>query len=288
MGIKGLASAGVLALLLAAPGAASGAQIATDRGCYLDKRNVTLSGTGFTPGAPYQVTLDGQPITGGTGRVDPAGGVTGTFVPRLSDQGARIRQHRYTLAVQEGSNTAATQFTVTKFLADFNPASGDPKRLRVRFSVYGFGLSAPNPEVYLHYVRPDGKLRRTIRLGRAKGSCGAIKRTARKRLFPFDAARGTWRLQFDTNREYRVGKPSSDFLFYTVGVRIRRLSGSASSASAPAASAGAFVSTSSPSAASTRTVSPSRNSPSRIASASLSTSRFWMTRLSGRAPYVGS
>ena len=48
------------------------------------------------------------------------------------------------------------------------------------------------------------------------------------------------------------------------------------------------VSTSSPSDASTRTRSPSRYSPSSSASASRSTSRFCRTRLSGRAPYVGS
>ncbi len=232
MGIERLASAAAVAALLAAggtmPAAASAAQIATDRECYLDGRTVTLSGNGFTPGAPYQVKLDGQPITGGTGKVDPAGGVTGTFVPRLADQGARVMQHRYTLAVQEGVNTATTKFTVTKFAANFTPASGNPKTLRVRFSVYGFGLAQPNPNVYLHYVRPGGKLRKTIRLGRAKGTCGAIERTARKRLFPFTAERGAWRLQFDTSREYRAGKASSDFLFYTVGVRIRRAEGSAS------------------------------------------------------------
>ncbi len=45
---------------------------------------------------------------------------------------------------------------------------------------------------------------------------------------------------------------------------------------------------SSPSAAPTSTVSPGANRPSSSASASLSTSRFWITRLSGRAPYVGS
>jgi hypothetical protein len=223
MRIWSLGPAAVLAALLVAPALAGAAEITTDRACYLDKRGVTLSGVGFTPGAPYQVTLDGQPITGGTGKVDPAGGVTGTFVPRLADQGARIKQHTYTLAVQEGSNRAVTQFTVTKFAADFAPASGNPKTLRVRFSVFGFGLAAAKPDVYLHYVRPTGKVRKTIRLGRAKGTCGAIERTARRRLFPFEAERGNWKLQFDTSAKYRPGKPSSDFLFYSVGVRIRRL-----------------------------------------------------------------
>jgi pimeloyl-ACP methyl ester carboxylesterase len=53
---------------------------------------------------------------------------------------------------------------------------------------------------------------------------------------------------------------------------------------AAGAAASARSSTISPSAASTRTVSPGPNRPSRIASASGSTSRFWITRLSGRAP----
>lgn len=54
---------------------------------------------------------------------------------------------------------------------------------------------------------------------------------------------------------------------------------------AAAASAPAGASTSSPSGStSTATVSPSRRSPARTARARRSTSCFWMTRLSGRAP----
>ena len=76
----------------------------------------------------------------------------------------------------------------------------------MRFKVFGFGLVTANPIVYLHYVRPNGKLKRTIRLGRAQGVCGQIKRTARKKLFPFSAERGKWKLQFDTRRRYRKGQ----------------------------------------------------------------------------------
>lgn len=221
-------------MVLAFPGASGAAQLATDRVCYLDQRPVTLSGTGFTPGAPYQVTLDGQPITGGTGHVDPAGGVTGTFVPKLIDQGSRVNQHRYKLVVQQGSNFASSKFTVTKFTADFTPGSGDPEKLRVRFSAYGFGLATPNPDVFVHYVRPNGKLKRTVRLGRAKGTCGYIARTRKRPLFPFKAERGTWNLQFDTNGRYRRGQASSQFLFYSLGVRIRRAPAESSATSASA------------------------------------------------------
>ena len=57
---------------------------------------------------------------------------------------------------------------------------------------------------------------------------------------------------------------------------------------ADAAVAVAFSSASSPSRAVTSTTSPSANRLSMIARASGSTRCFWMTRFSGRAPYVGS
>jgi hypothetical protein len=86
------------------------------------------------------------------------------------------------------------------FGADFAPSSGDPQKLRVRFTVAKFGRNRP---VYLHYVGPNHHLKRTVRLGTARGRCGYL-RTAKRRLFPFTAARGTWRLRFDTRRNYRV------------------------------------------------------------------------------------
>jgi hypothetical protein len=65
--------------------------------------------------------------------------------------------------------------------------------------------------------------------------------------------------------------------------------GPTTQATQAAATAGALsrsdrCNTSVPSAASTRTVSPATKRPSRIARASGSTKRFWITRLSGRAP----
>lgn len=214
-----------LALLAAAPSAASAASIAVDRACYADpgqrKDTVRLTGSGFTPGAQYQVTLDGQPLTGGTGLTDPAGNLSGSFTaPELA---GGIHQHLYTLGVQEGANAPETRFTVSTLLADFTPPSGNPKTLRVRFKLFGFGLSGiASPPIYVHYVRPDtGRVQRTIRLGTGKGACGAISRTAKRRLFPFPARRGTWRLQFDSSRSYRKGTAKSSFLFFTVAVKVR-------------------------------------------------------------------
>lgn len=180
-----------------------------------------VTGSGFTPRVPYAVTLDGQPVPQATGTADGMGAIMGTFSLHLAPSDG---YHTYTLGVQQPTTSATTQFTLTHFSADFSPARGDPDRLRVRFHVLGFGLdpAAPNPLVYLHYVRPDGHLRKTVLLGRASGPCGAIRRTRQRRLFPFHPRRGTWKLQFDTRRNFAAGKADSPFLYYTIAVRIHR------------------------------------------------------------------
>jgi hypothetical protein len=86
------------------------------------------------------------------------------------------------------------------FGADFAPSRGDPQRLRVRFTVYKFGRNRP---IYLHYIGPNRHLKRTVFLGTTSGLCGYL-RTGYRRLFPFTARAGTWRLRFDIRRYYRV------------------------------------------------------------------------------------
>jgi hypothetical protein len=203
---------------------ARAAQIQSDRTCYLDGRPAVVTGSGFMPRAPYTVTLDGRPVPEATGAADGMGAIMGTFTLHLSSLGADVAYHTYTLGVQQLATSASTQFTLTKFYADFSPERGDPDRLRVRFHVVGFGLdpAAPNPPVYLHYIRPNGRLRKTVYLGPARGPCGAIRRTRRRRLFPFPTTRGTWKLQFDTRRSFAAGKADSPFLYYTIAVRIHR------------------------------------------------------------------
>jgi hypothetical protein len=223
MNVRSTALATALAIAAAAPAAASAAQIQTDRGCYQDHTGtVAVSGNGFDANQPYSVSLDGKQLGTGASTTDAAGGIAGSFeAPQLSGDAV----HTYTLTVTQGANTATTTFAVTPFLADFTPGSGNPKTLRVRFKIFGFGLVTPHPTAYLHYVRPNGKVKRTIRLGKAQGTCGQISRTARKKLFPFRAGRGTWRLQFDTHKRYRKGKPGVDFLYYSISVTIKRVFG---------------------------------------------------------------
>jgi hypothetical protein len=206
-------------LLLLVPGAARGAAVQTDRTCYLqtDKTNVTVSGNGYTPGEPYGVSLDGTALTGGLGTMDTGGAMQGTFAPPALGDDELERQ--FTVAVTSDALSASSKFTVTRLKANFAPSSGDPKKLRVRFSVAGFGLAMHNPDVYVHYIAPGGSLAQTIRLGQATGQCGRIATTAKRRLFPFDAPKlGKWQLQFDTTKSFTKGVQGSKFLFYSVGV----------------------------------------------------------------------
>jgi hypothetical protein len=209
-----------LALLLL-PAAARGAEVQTDRSCYLetDRTTVTITGNGYTPARPYTVSLDDQALDGGAGMMDAGGAMQGAFTPPAlaKDESERT----FTVGVQSDALAAATTFTVTRFKAGFSPSKGDPAKLRVRFAVSGFGLGVPNSDVYVHYVAPGGKLRETVRLGRAHGQCGSIARTAKRRLFPFaNPKHGKWALQFDTSKTYQRGVKGSPFLFYTVGVNV--------------------------------------------------------------------
>lgn len=221
---RALLAAAVTAAI--APVGAAAAAIQVDRACYLesDRAKVTLSGSGFSPGGAYQVLLDGRVLGGGT--ADETGLVTGTFAaPALP--GAR-RERRYGLEVVEGANSARTAFSVSSFLADFAPARGDPRRLKVRFSGFGFGLVQKDPlapvapALFVHYVPPHRRgTVRTRRIARTSGPCGRLRATSLRRLFPFPPRTGLWTLQFDTNRRYRRGARGADFLFFSIAVRVR-------------------------------------------------------------------
>jgi hypothetical protein len=221
-------------LMLLVPAAAHGAAVQTDRTCYLqtDRTNVTVSGSGFTPGRPYTVALDGTALNSDPLLIDGGGAMQGAFTPpALTDTEL---ERTFTVGVASDALTATSRFTVTRLKANFTPSSGDPKKLKVRFSVAGFGLAMHDPDVYVHYIAPGGKLKETVRLGKATGQCGRIARTAKRRLFPFAAPKlGKWQLQFDTAKAFTKGVTGSKFLFYSVGVCLQPPGAPKPSKSAP-------------------------------------------------------
>lgn len=228
------ATALALAAIAAVPASAQtpGPQIQVDRDCYLDTvvggerqaQPVTLTGNGFTPKAQFQISLDGQPLPNGVGNFDDLGAISGSFTTTPLTT-LNQRQKTWKVRVDEGANSAETTFRTSDIFADFSPGSGDPAKLKVRWVAYGFKLDkadpTKNPSVYLHYIRPNGKRKMTVRLGSATGPCGQLQRTAKRKLFPFRAERGLWKMQVDTNAKYRRGTSKSTFTFYTVSVRIR-------------------------------------------------------------------
>jgi hypothetical protein len=189
------------AALLAAPASAqdAGPVITTARACYLADQQVMLAGTGFRPGDTYSVTLDHTLL--GTGTVNPDMTLTGTLSSGTLGRGVGETLHR--IIVTDVELQARVGFHVTAFNASFAPGVGDPKTLRVRYTVNGIGFSAPQGSVvWVHYVDPHRHLRRSVAIGRTKGVCGSLHRSTPHRLFPFRATPGRWRLQFDLAQGY--------------------------------------------------------------------------------------
>jgi hypothetical protein len=160
-------------------------------GCYHRGDTVSYTGSGFRAGARFRAAFDGKVVD--AGRADEKGRVEGAFAaPRTL---ASVGERSAFLVVSDGVRKAARRVRLTAVTAGFSP----PRSLRVAFFAYGFG---PNRSVYLHYLRPDRRVRATILLGRTTGPCGRLL-TAERALFPFRVTTGNWRLQFDRLRRYR-------------------------------------------------------------------------------------
>jgi hypothetical protein len=206
-----------MAALLAVAPAATAATLATDTRCYQETQDVVVSGTGFAPTGTVSITREGAPF--GTATADASGNFQAKFA--AAELGRDQRESVTSLTATDAAlNMASTRYRTTKVYADFDPDSGDPKTLTVRFSVNGFGLLRRHASVYLHYISPGGKVRRDVRLGTALGTCGVIRKTRERHLFPFPAERGRWILQFDTNKKYTRATSKSPYIWVRKPVEI--------------------------------------------------------------------
>ena len=189
------------ALVAGAAGAASAhaaATLATDTRCYQETQEVIVNGSGFAPSSVVTISRDDTVL--GSTQTDENGAFRNKFdTPELPQD---VRERLYSISATDSTSTAQTSYRATRIFASFRPRTGNPSTLKVRFSIYGFGLVQRRAPVYLHYVRPNGKAARTIKLGTATGVCGAITQTRERRLFPFEASKGEWILQFDTRSKY--------------------------------------------------------------------------------------
>jgi hypothetical protein len=196
-------AATVLALLAPLGGgaqAASAATVSTPERCYSSRQPVDYVGTEFRPGTKFTVFVAGRQVD--TGRVSQFGDLAGDFKAPVPDS-RPAGERTFTLTVTDGQRRASTRFRSTKFGADYRPDRGDPATLRVRFYAFDFGARRT---VYLHYIRPNRRHRLTVKLGPTGGPCGTAV-SALRRIFPFPAAPGTWRFQFDTVAKFDATPP---------------------------------------------------------------------------------
>lgn len=194
-----LAVALAATLVAGTAGAARGgakARVVLDPGCYLSGGSGLLTGSGFRPDAAWTAKLSGTKRIG-TGRIDRGGRIRARFTaPRYSGTAGTKEM---TLSVTDGPHVASTTFLMTPLSASFSPRTGNPAELRVRWRVLGLGL---HHGVYVHYLQPNGKLKRTLRIGTTRSPCGSLK-TGPIALFPFRYVYGTWTFQVDTSARYR-------------------------------------------------------------------------------------
>jgi hypothetical protein len=196
---SGIAVLALLVVVAVTAPAASAATLTTDASCYQETQDVVVSGTGFAPMSVVSISRGSTAL--GSAQTDAKGAFRNKIdTPELPDS---VLERDYTLTATDAATTATAAYRATRIAATFKPRSGNPTTLKVRFAINGFSLVAHNSSVYLHYVRPNGKVQRTIRLGTATGVCGMIAKTQLRHLFPFKASKGTWILQFDTRKSYQ-------------------------------------------------------------------------------------
>jgi hypothetical protein len=180
---------------LAAAAPAGAASIAVNGACFLDSDTITISGSGFTPGAPITYAFDG--VTQANGTADLSGNVAQQIPAPVLPIEAVVTTYNLTATDQTNlQNVGSTQVTVTKLTASLSPQKARPRR-KVKFNIRGM---PPAVTVFLHYVF-RGRSRATVTLGRPDAPCGTL--TKRRRFFPFDhPSVGIWTFQFDNNRRY--------------------------------------------------------------------------------------
>jgi hypothetical protein len=170
-------------------------EVVLDPGCYLSRGTGMLTGRGFRANGSWTAKLGGTKQIG-TGSIDARGQIHARFTAPVYHGTAGARE--LTLSVTDGPNVASTTFQMTPLSASFSPRVGDPAALRVRWRVLGLG---EHRGVYVHYIQPNGRLKRTLRIGTTRGPCGSLK-TGPIALFPFKYAYGTWTFQIDATRHF--------------------------------------------------------------------------------------
>ena len=181
----------VVAGVLSAP--AGAATLAVDRSCYREGSEAVATGSGFTPNARINFTLNGRDFTDDEN--PPTSDSTGSLNAGFSVGTPRRRkQRRYVMVASDGTNSGQTAFTATRLDVTVQPKRGNPGR-RKRVRARGFDRG----KVLRFHVR--GPRRRNGKVGKIRGACGKLNK--RKRIFRATYPAGVYRVQFDQRKVFR-------------------------------------------------------------------------------------
>ena len=217
------ASIVLLPALLALPSPAAAVPVlAPLKPCYVSavteeqwsSEPISITGSGFTPGAAVDLQLDGN----AAGRTTAAG--DGTIVAALNAPYQRTGERDFTLTAAEAGQPAVTLTSrVTALTVTVRPRNA---RAGQRVTFTGRGFTAPDVPVYLHYAL-RGKNRRTVKLATPAGPCGTFR--VRRRQFPMRRpAIGLWTFRFEQDARFRT-QPVRPFVQIPVEVRRRMIRG---------------------------------------------------------------
>lgn len=211
------ALAALVALLLTAAPAAAEPVLAPLKPCYISaaseeqetSETISLTGSGFTPGAAIDLDIDGN----AAGRT--TAGSDGTLVYAMNAPFQRRGEREFTITATEAGQAAVSVTSrVTALLVTVSPKHARPTQT-VTFS--GRGFTDPGASVFLHYVLRDRK-RRTVRLAEPSGPCGTFK--VRRKQFPMRRpATGMWTFRVEQDGRYRAQSLKPHFL---IDVLVRR------------------------------------------------------------------
>jgi hypothetical protein len=197
---------------VAAPALASAATVSVDHKCYRPGQTTQVTGEGYTPGGEVALSFTLHGASGGMGsdvlltQADSAGRIAmNTFgpvlppneSPALVDLAATDQEQ----AQQSAPPPVSTQFILENFevyVSPWNRGIARPGR-SAQFEMRGFTLETGRT-LYAHYVL-NGRLRKTVAVGRLTGACGELSKSARQ--FPFrPVPAGIWSIKLDASRRY--------------------------------------------------------------------------------------
>ena len=179
--------------MLAAP--AGAATLDAGKSCYFNNNLARLSGSGFAPDSPITFSVNGRTLNA-TATTDSAGNFLVRYDPPRTET---ERQLVLRATVSEDPSARTTIFVTRRRAVTADPdSSSNVRTWRAVMRLFGFGRG----RAYIHYLNPNDRHKKTVRLGRLRGPCGRLK-TDERRVMPFrDPQFGVWRLQFDTSREF--------------------------------------------------------------------------------------